>query len=71
MKKNYLASVPIFLAFLVMGFGDVSVPLTSQLQNDFELNNFQAGLVTFMAGFLVSGLCILFIFIIAFKPVKV
>ncbi len=55
MKKNYFASIPIFLAFLVMGFGDVSGPLTSQLQNDFELNNFQAGLVTFMA-FIMFGL---------------
>jgi MFS transporter, FHS family, L-fucose permease len=55
MKKNFLASAPIFLAFLVMGFGDVSGPLTSQLQNDFELSNFQAGLVTFMA-FIMFGL---------------
>lgn len=55
MKRNALASVPIFLAFLVMGFGDVSGPLTSQLQNDFELSNIQAGLVTFMA-FIMFGL---------------
>jgi FHS family L-fucose permease-like MFS transporter len=48
-------STPIFLAFLVMGFGDVSGPLTSQLQSDFALNNFQAGLVTFMA-FIMFGL---------------
>ena len=57
MKKynNFLKSTPIFLAFLVMGFGDVSGPLTSQLQSDFSLNNFQAGLVTFMA-FIMFGL---------------
>jgi fucose permease len=55
MKKNALVSIPIFLSFLVMGFGDVSGPLTSQLQNDFELSNFQAGLVTFMA-FIMFGL---------------
>jgi FHS family L-fucose permease-like MFS transporter len=55
MKKNFLVSAPIFLAFLVMGFGDVSGPLTSQLQNDFTLNNFEAGLVTFMA-FIMFGL---------------
>jgi FHS family L-fucose permease-like MFS transporter len=48
-------TAPIFLAFLVMGFGDVSGPLTSQLQNDFSLSNFQAGLVTFM-GFIMFGL---------------
>ena len=55
MKKGSFASVPIFLAFLVMGFGDVSGPLTSQLQNDFTLSNFEAGLVTFM-GFIMFGL---------------
>ncbi len=56
MTKNiYLKSTPIFLAFLVMGFGDVSGPLTSQLQSDFSLNNFQAGMVTFMA-FIMFGL---------------
>ena len=38
-----------------MGFGDVSGPLTSQLQADFSLNNFQAGLVTFMA-FIMFGI---------------
>ena len=54
-KNAYLKSTPIFLAFLVMGFGDVSGPLTSQLQSDFALNNFQAGLVTFMA-FIMFGL---------------
>lgn len=55
MSKNTFKSVPIFLAFLVMGFGDVSGPLTSQLQTDFSLTNFQAGLVTFMA-FIMFGL---------------
>jgi len=54
-KNNVFKSTPIFLAFLVMGFGDVSGPLTSQLQSDFALNNFQAGLVTFMA-FIMFGL---------------
>lgn len=54
-KNNFLKSTPIFLAFLIMGFGDVSGPLTSQLQSDFSLNNFQAGLVTFMA-FIMFGL---------------
>ena len=54
-KNNFLKSTPIFLAFLVMGFGDVSGPLTSQLQTDFSLNNFEAGVVTFMA-FIMFGL---------------
>lgn len=55
MKNNYLKSGPIFLAFLCMGFGDVVGPLTSQLQADYELTNFMAGLVTFM-GFIMFGL---------------
>lgn len=55
MKTNFFKSAPIFLAFLIMGFGDVAGPLTSQLQNDFMLSNFQAGLVTFMA-FIMFGL---------------
>jgi fucose permease len=46
---------PIFLAFLCMGFGDVVGPLTSQLQEAYELTNFAAGLVTFM-GFIMFGL---------------
>ena len=54
-NNNFLKSTPIFLAFLVMGFGDVSGPLTSQLQSDFSLSNFEAGLVTFMA-FIMFGL---------------
>jgi len=53
--NRHIKSVPIFLAFLVMGFGDVSGPLTSQLQTDFSLSNFEAGLVTFMA-FIMFGL---------------
>jgi len=55
MKNNFLKSTPIFLAFLIMGFGDVAGPLTSQLQTDFSLSNFEAGLVTFMA-FIMFGL---------------
>ncbi|WP_372754889.1 sugar MFS transporter [Labilibaculum sp.] len=55
MKNNYLKSGPIFLAFLCMGFGDVVGPLTSQLQNEYQLTNFMAGLVTFM-GFIMFGL---------------
>lgn len=54
-KNHFIKSTPIFLAFLVMGFGDVSGPLTSQLQTDFSLSNFEAGLVTFMA-FIMFGL---------------
>ncbi len=38
-----------------MGFGDVVGPLTSLLQQDYELSNFLAGFVTFM-GFIMFGL---------------
>lgn len=38
-----------------MGFGDVVGPLTSLLQQEYELSNFLAGLVTFM-GFIMFGL---------------
>jgi len=55
MKNNFLKSTPIFLAFLIMGFGDVSGPLTSQLQKEFDLSGVGAGLVTFM-GFIMFGL---------------
>jgi MFS transporter, FHS family, L-fucose permease len=49
-----IKTVPIFLAFLCMGCGDVYGPLTSQLQNTYALSNFMASLVTFM-GFLMFG----------------
>ena len=77
-RNNFLKSSPIFLAFLVKGFGDVSGPLTSQLQTDFSLSNFEAGLVTFMAfimfglmaGFAVPGLCMVYILYIASRTSK-
>lgn len=55
MKNNVLKSGPVFLAFLCMGFGDVVGPLTSQLQNEYQLSNIMAGMVTFM-GFIMFGL---------------
>jgi MFS transporter, FHS family, L-fucose permease len=48
-------TVPIFMAFLCMGFGDAVGPLTSQLQNSYSLSNIMASLVTFM-GFIMFGL---------------
>lgn len=42
------------LAFLCMGFGDVVGPLTSQLQNEYQLSNFLAALVPFV-GFIMFG----------------
>jgi fucose permease len=48
-------TLPIFLAFLCMGFGDAAGPLTSQLQESYELSNVAASLVTFM-GFIMFGI---------------
>lgn len=50
-----IKTFPIFLSFLCMGFGDAAAPLTSQLQNEYNLPNVVAGMVTFM-GFLMFGL---------------
>ena len=55
MNSNLYKSTPVFLAFLCMGFGDVVTPLTSQLQHDYQLSNFLAGLVTSM-GYIMFGL---------------
>lgn len=54
-RGHWSKTIPIFLVFLGMGFGDVAGPLTSQLQKSYELSNFLAGLVTFM-GFIMFGL---------------
>lgn len=53
-RKNFKA-MPVYVAFMCMGFGDVVGPLTSQLQEEFRLTNLAAGLVTFM-GFIMFGL---------------
>lgn len=53
--RSFIRVLPIFIAFFCMGFGDVVGPLTSQLQDEFTLTNFMAGLVTF-AGFISFGL---------------
>jgi fucose permease len=47
-------TLPIFLAFLCMGFGDVISPLTSLLQQTYHLSNLLAGFVTFM-GLIMFG----------------
>ena len=53
MKK--LKTLPIFLAFLVMGFGDVVGPLVSLAQKSFTLSNFVSQLLTF-SGFIMFGI---------------
>jgi len=57
MKKtnNSFNALPVFLAFLCMGFGDLAGPLVSLVKDSFNLNNFQAFLTTF-SGFIMFGL---------------
>lgn len=47
-KKNFYKSTPIFLAFLVMGFGDAVGPFVGLAKDTFELSNFMATLVQFI-----------------------
>lgn len=46
--------IPIFLAFLCMGFGDVVGPLVSLVKESFAVSYFQAQLLTF-SGFIMFG----------------
>ncbi|MCD4735248.1 MAG: MFS transporter, partial [Bacteroidales bacterium] len=51
---NNLKAIPIFFAFLCMGFGDVVGPLVSLVKDSFGASNFQAQLMTF-SGFIMFG----------------
>jgi len=53
--KNTFASLPVFLAFLCMGFGDVVGPLTGLIKQEFQLSNLLAQMIPFM-GFLMFGI---------------
>ncbi len=52
-NKN-LTAIPIFLAFICMGFGDVVGPLTGLAKDAFQLSNTMAQLIPFM-GFIMFG----------------
>src|SRR6516162_1045310 len=54
MKSKY-AALPIFLAFLTMGFGDAVGPFVGLAREKFQLSNFMAQLIPFV-GFLMFGL---------------
>ncbi len=54
-KQRTVSSIPVFLAFLCMGFGDVVGPLTGLLKQEFNLSNLMAQMIPFM-GFLMFGL---------------
>jgi fucose permease len=54
-SSNSFKAVPIFFAFLCMGFGDVVGPLVGLVKESFDVSNFQAQLMTF-SGFIMFGL---------------
>jgi fucose permease len=54
-KNNAFTSLPVFIAFLCMGFGDVVGPLTGLIKQEFQLSNLMAQMIPFM-GFLMFGL---------------
>jgi MFS transporter, FHS family, L-fucose permease len=54
-KKYIITSVPVFLAFLCMGFGDVVGPMVSLAKESFSLSNFMAQFLPLM-GFIMFGL---------------
>lgn len=54
-KNTGLKALPIFLAFLCMGFGDVVGPLTGLIKEEFQLSNTGAQFIPFM-GFIMFGL---------------
>ncbi|MCB0804329.1 MAG: MFS transporter [Bacteroidales bacterium] len=49
------ASIPVFMAFLCMGFGDAVGPFVGLAREEFELSNTMAQLIPF-AGFIMFGL---------------
>lgn len=51
---NPYKALPVFLAFLCMGFGDVVGPLTGLIKQEFQLSNVLAQMIPFM-GFLMFG----------------
>ncbi len=55
MSNKKVKTLPIFLAFLCMGFGDVVGPMVSLAKDTFELTNFLATLLPF-SGFLMFGI---------------
>ncbi len=55
MSNKKVSTLPIFLAFLCMGFGDVVGPMVSLAKETFELTNFLATLLPF-SGFLMFGI---------------
>ena len=55
MSKRSSQAVPVFLAFLAMGFADASGPFVSLAKQQFTLSNFAAQLIAF-TGFIMFGI---------------
>jgi MFS transporter, FHS family, L-fucose permease len=55
MNKKTSSALPVFLAFLAMGFGDAAGPFVSLAKEQFQLSNFTAQLIPFVS-FLMFGL---------------
>lgn len=54
-NKNAFKALPVFLAFLCMGFGDVVGPLTGLVKEEYQLTNFMALLIP-ASGFVMFGI---------------
>jgi len=54
-KQFQFATVPVFLSFLCMGFGDAVGPFVGLARDEFALSNFTAGFITFF-GFIMFGI---------------
>ena len=54
MSKRSSQVIPVFLAFLAMGFADAAGPFVSLAKQQFSLSNFAAQLIAFM-GFIMFG----------------
>ena len=50
-----LRTLPVFLAFLAMGFGDAVGPFVGLAKNEFQLSNTAAATIPFL-GFIMFGL---------------
>lgn len=55
MNRTWSRALPVFLAFLAMGFGDAVGPFVGLAKEQFQLSNFAAQLIPFV-GFLMFGL---------------
>jgi len=54
-RKSAAQAVPVFLAFLAMGFADAAGPFVSLAKQQFSLSNFTAQLIAF-TGFIMFGI---------------